>query len=302
MLLFSHWKVVFEWAQQQTNSSQTQFLLCFAYYVVIHSTGARSKIFVPGMVENSGLAAFCGKCSDCGCATLERARQKESVLFSSSYLNAVLSVGLVWVCSDRTKRDSKLTLLSWGIYCAERSCSRGGGNFPLPLLVSRDTHFAVCLHNVHSFRDDSHAAVAGSDWEDVAVQRVSWMKVWVLPRAPGCLQWQHARSCLPALKAKDVPWTSCSRFLQWSGCCAALFIPGVWHCLLVELIHLEKGEPAVLLEKGSHLTNGLPFSQCWKGLFSPRSGAEEIIVPLWEATCSRTLQLLVEITSITTWS
>lgn len=54
-----------------------------------------------------------------------------------------------------------------------------------------------------------------------------------------------------------------SRFLQRSGCYAALFIPGTWHCLLVELLHLA-GWAGLLLEEGAALPNGCPSSRLGK--------------------------------------
>lgn len=97
---------------------------------------------------------------------------------------------------------------------------------------------------MHSFRHVSHTVVAsrqGGTGNMLQVRVCPCLKVWVLLRSPRCLQLQHRGICPPALQAKDIPCISRSRFLQRSGCYAALFIPGVWHCLPAELVHLEEG-------------------------------------------------------------
>lgn len=122
------------------------------------------------------------------------------------------------------------------------------------------------------------------------------LKVWVLLRSFGCLRLQHPGSCLPALQAKDIPCISRSRFLQRSGCYAALFIPGMWHCLLS--LYTWKGEPPVLLEKGSSLTNGHPCFQFWKHRVWSRRNPHSLV----GGNPQQGFTAPGGITSLTTWS
>lgn len=124
-------------------------------------------------------------------------------------------------------------------------------------------HFAICLGTMRSFKGwFSCSSCVGGLWSMLHLRGCPCLKAWVLLSSLGCSLLQRLRSWLPALQAADIPRISRSGFLQRSGCYAALFISGMWHCLLAEL-YTWMGQPAVL-EKGAGLPNVSPCFQLGK--------------------------------------
>lgn len=210
----------------------------------------------------------------------------------------MLSVGLVWIYTSLNERGSKLTSSIQAIYRGRKlsntlSCRKGCGKLPLPFKSFHQVHAVLFVWALSkALRMILMQQLGGGGTRSTLLLRgCPCLKARVLLSSP----LQCPRSWLPALQAGDTPRISRSRFLQRSGCYAALFISGMWHWLLVEL-YTWTGEPAVL-ERGLACQMAVPaFS-----LANTGSGAQEILVSSWDSTCGRAFTSR-GITGLTAWS
>lgn len=143
-------------------------------------------------------------------------------------------------------------------------------NFPSHLSVA---YFAFGLCIVQSFRDESHATVTGREWL-AACCSSECVPAW---RCGCCQPCSRKYSLHLTLKISSEKWLLCSLVYSWYVTLFACWVHTSWRESLLSS-----------WRKGLAWQMAIPaFSFGNTG-----SGAAEILIPLWAATCSEALQLL----------
>lgn len=138
--------------------------------------------------------------------------------------------------------------------------------------------FAVCSHAVQSFRDDSHTVVAGREGPGARCSSEcvpSWSSgcCWGPLGAFGCST--QGPACQPCRQNIFLASHAQDFFREGVAMQPCLFLVCDTVCLLS--LYTWKGEPAVLLEKGSSLTNGHPCFQFWKHRVRSRRNPHSLV-------------------------